>query len=191
MCQSAIWDEFPELETRRLLLRQITPGDTEELFSLFSDDEVTEYMDIPSLTHIVQMEHLLLSMFERWDEQQSIRWGIVTKHNNALVGTCGYNEWVREYGYRGEIGYELMKRYWGQGIMSEALRAIIAYGFEWMQLNRIQAMVTPGNDRSINLLRKLGFQYEGMLREYGYWKGRFWDLHSLSLLYSEWSAHQA
>jgi ribosomal-protein-alanine N-acetyltransferase len=186
MSQLRIWEEFPQLETRRLVLRQITLDDASALFPLFSDDNVTENMDIPSLQNVAQVEQLLEFMEERWQDGYSIRWGIVKKDENTLVGTCGYNDWVKEFGYRGEIGYDLMGAYWGQGIMTEALRAILNYGFESMHLNRIQAMVNPGNDRSISLLRKAGFQYEGQLREYGYWKGKFWDLHSFSLLRREW-----
>lgn len=186
MAQLRIWEEFPQLETRRLVLRQITLDDAPALLPLFSDDDVTEHMDIPSLQDIAQVKQLLEFIEERWQDGYSIRWGIVKKDENALVGTCGYNDWIKEYGYRGEIGYDLMQAYWGQGIMTEALRTILSYGFEYMYLNRVQAMVNPGNDRSISILRKVGFQYEGRLREYGYWKGKFWDLHTFSLLRRDW-----
>ncbi len=187
----APWKPFPHLETERLFLRQLTLDDAETLLTLFSDDAVTRYMDVPSLTHSIQVRQLLRFLSERITALVSIRWGIVYKEHNALVGTCGYNEWVNEHGYRGEIGYDLMRVYWGRGIMSEALRAMLEYGFAHMELNRVQALVTPGNERSMKLLRMLGFQHEGLLRDYGYWKGQFWDQHAWSLLKREWVAQRS
>ena len=82
----------------------------------------------------------------------------------------------------GEIGYELAKAHWRQGIMTEALFAVIEFGFQAIALNRIEAMVMLENTASFKLLQKLGFLEEGILREYGYWKGQFHDLRIFSLL---------
>ncbi len=68
------------------------------------------------------------------------------------------------------IGYELKREHWGQGYIPEALHAMIKYGFAELQLNRLEAFVIPGNERSFKVLSKLGFVEEGILREYGFWK---------------------
>jgi ribosomal-protein-alanine N-acetyltransferase len=89
---------------------------------------------------------------------------------------------------RGSIGYELARPFWRQGIMSEALTAILALGFGEMGLNRIDAVVLPDNLASIRLLEKLGFCNEGLLREYENWGNKgFVDLCMLSLLKKTWS----
>jgi ribosomal-protein-alanine N-acetyltransferase len=71
--------------------------------------------------------------------------------------------------------------------MPEALQAILRYGFDTLNLYRVEALVIPGNTQSLRVLQKLGFQEEGLRRGYGYWKNQFWDLHCFSLLKSDWS----
>lgn len=182
----AVDPKFPKLETKRLLLRQITFADTETLFRYWSDDEVTKYMNIESFQNPKQAEDIIRLLNNLFEQKEAIRWGIVQKEDDRLIGTCGYNSWLKDQAFRGEIGYELGHAYWGKGFMQEALRAIISYGFEAMNLNRIEAMVMLEASRSMNLLLKLGFQKEGILREHGYWKGQFWDEYCLSLLKRDW-----
>jgi RimJ/RimL family protein N-acetyltransferase len=70
---------------------------------------------------------------------------------------------------------ELDPRFWGQAFMAEVMPHLEAYGFEALGLRRLEAMVTPGNERSCLLLERHGFQREGILRDYARWKGQFWD----------------
>ena len=92
-------------------------------------------------------------------------WGIELKATGLLIGTCGYCRWDKQH-HHAEIGYDLWPDYWGQGLMPEALRALIGYGFEEMALNRIEVTTHTENQRSQRVLAKLGFQWEGLLREY-------------------------
>ncbi len=177
---------FPQLETEKLFLKEITLDDVETLFMYWSDDEVTQYMNIESFYTKKQVEDMIIMLHYLFEENEAIRWGIIRKQDHLLVGTCGYNTWIKDQAFRGEIGYELGRPYWGQGIMQEALRAIINYGFEIMNLNRIEAFVMLEASRSRSLLLKLGFQKEGILREHGYWKGQFWDEYCFSLLKRDW-----
>lgn len=82
--------------------------------------------------------------------------------------------------------YDLAAPYWGQGYMKEALKVVIEYGFTQMKLNRIDALVAIENDRSSNLLKSLGFKQEGILRDYFYLNGKFYDHSLFSLLQKEW-----
>ncbi|BAU29002.1 acetyltransferase (GNAT) family protein [Aneurinibacillus soli] len=104
------------------------------------------------------------------------------KETSELVGSCGYNNWIKEEGHRGEIGYDLGKEYWGQGIAAEVLEAMLDYGFTEMKLNRVEALVEPENIASIKMLKRIGFQKEGLLRDYQFVKGKFIDLEMHSLL---------
>jgi putative acetyltransferase len=92
-----------------------------------------------------------------------------------LIGTCGFNVLELDRGRRGEIAYDLARKDWGRGVMSEILPALLTYGYDKLGLRRIEASVTPGNMRSCRLLERNGFRCEARLRDHGYWKGRFWD----------------
>jgi ribosomal-protein-alanine N-acetyltransferase len=175
--------DFPELETERLLLRKIVPGDAPALFAIFSDDKVTRYYDLGTMTHLSQAETMVRRMEKRYKHGQALRWGIVRKEDGAFLGTCGYH--LQAVEFKAEIGYELGRPFWHQGYMREALRAMLAYGFEAMHLNRIEALVMPGNEPSARVLRKLGFREEGLLREFVFFKGRFYDMRFFALLRSE------
>jgi ribosomal-protein-alanine N-acetyltransferase len=87
---------------------------------------------------------------------------------------------------RAEIGYDLEKASWKQGIMTEALRAMLQYGFGQMGLNRVEALVYVENEASIHLLERLGFQKEGLLRQYFRRGDTHYDHWLLSLLKAEW-----
>jgi len=177
--------EFPHLQTERLVLQQITPEDTEALFRLFASEEVARYLDFVALKQIEEAEEIVAWCKAIWEQGKGIRWGIVGKDGGELMGTCGYHNWARGE-FRAEIGYDLMPRFWGQGLMKEALVAMLEYGFAEMDLHRVQAMVAPMNERSQRLLNRLGFVREGILRGWRFYKGKFWDEVCYSLLRHEW-----
>ncbi len=176
-----VWQQFPEIETTRLFLRKISSEDENELFGFFSDPVVMKFYNIEPLKTVGEASALIERFSESFSKQTAIRWGIAQKYDNAIIGTCGFHNWVKS-SFRAEIGYELSKSFWGQGIMSEALHAIITFGFKKLELNRIEAVVQPENLSSRGILRKLGFKEEGTLRQYGFFRGHFVDLIMYSLL---------
>jgi [ribosomal protein S5]-alanine N-acetyltransferase len=176
---------FPVLETERFLLRETTPMDARDIFAVFSDEAVTRFYNLDTFTDLDQARHVVESRRRRFDAGQGIRWAIARKEDNHVIGSCGYQNWVRDW-RKAELGYELGSAWWGQGIMTECLTEALRYGFKRMRLNRVEAMVVPGNDASVRVLQKLGFQEEGLLRQFGFWKGRFQDLRLFSLLAREW-----
>lgn len=119
-------------------------------------------------------------------ENRGVRWGITKKGEPQLIGTCGIYDWSK-VSRRAEIGYDLDPAQWGEGVMTEALYALLAYGFEAMKLNRIQALIDSKNRRSIRLVRRLGFKREGVLRQRSYFKEEFRDDVVFSLLRDEWT----
>lgn len=182
---NSIFDAFPEIETERLILREIMPDDAPAIFALFSDPKVTQYYDLYTYVDMEQAEELIDFFDESFEMERQIRWGIALKQDNVLIGTCGF-VWLRQY--RGEIGYDLQSAYWRQGIMSEAVEAILEFGFDQIGLNRIEALVMADNQASAGLLRSLGFTEEGLLREHEFFKGAFHDMRLFSLLRREWDA---
>ncbi len=180
------FDKFPQLETENIILRQIKSSDAEAIFQFFSDVDVLKYHNIEVFFNIERAVRLIYHWDDRFLSRKGIRWGITRKGDNTIIGTCGYRFWGKPL-FCAEIGYELKKDYWRQGIMSDALKTIIKFGFE-SQLNRIEATVMLKNTPSMSLLGKLGFIEEGILREYGFWKEQFHDLKIFSLLKKDYDA---
>lgn len=120
----------------------------------------------------------------RFEKKEGIRWAIRYKGQSELLGTCGFNS-LNDRQYSGEIGFEISPNCWGKGIAAEAVRAIVEWAFSTgleHSLHRIVARTMLKNDASVRLLKKLGFQEEGIARKGGYWKGAFHDLRIFALL---------
>jgi ribosomal-protein-alanine N-acetyltransferase len=173
------------METERLLLRQLTSEDTDFVFRHYSDVAVTRYLlDEPPVTEYAQAQEIVRFYAEPVGATHN-RWVMIRKSDQLPIGTCGYHKWDKRH-LRAEIGYDLGSTFWGQGYMTEALRAVLSNGFERMRLHRIDALVYVENDRSIRLLQRLGFKQEGMLRDYFYLDGKFHDHYLFALLQKDW-----
>ncbi|MEM7112613.1 MAG: GNAT family protein [Chloroflexota bacterium] len=182
----SLFASFPQLETERFVLRETRPTDVEAILACYGDDEVMRYYDADTFTDIQQAARVVTTRRTRYQNKRGVRWTIATKDNDLAnrdwaIGSIGFHAIVRHY-FKVEVGYELSRAYWRQGVMTEVLTAVCQYAFNQLGFNRIEALVMPGNVASLQLLEKLGFQNEGLLREYGYWKGAFHDLYMLSLL---------
>jgi ribosomal-protein-alanine N-acetyltransferase len=178
--------KFPRLETERLILRQMTMDDLDFYFKHFSVKEIEDGSGFPAPKDIdtakEEMQRFIIGLFEK---NLGFRWGIAKKGEVELVGTCGYYDWNKE-ARKAQIGYDLEPACWGQGIMTEALMEMLRFGFEEMDLNRIQVMVAPRNERSTRLVLRLGFKKEGVLRDNFVFKGKLQDDVMFSLLRREW-----
>jgi [ribosomal protein S5]-alanine N-acetyltransferase len=157
--------EFPILETDRLILREITEDDAEDLFINFSNTQVMKHYGSEPLEDIDEARGLVHSFLKGFHEGKGIRWGIQLINKKSLIGTVGFHALSSKH-RRAEIGYELNQSYWGQGIAKEAISKVMEYGFNEMDLNRIGAIVFLENTASNELLIKLGFQREGILKNY-------------------------
>ncbi len=156
-------------------LRPLAAADAADVFAEFSDPAVTEFMDIDPLTDIGEAEAILQWAANLRALGAGVRWAISERATGAFVGTAGFNTLVLERGRRGEVAYDLGRAWWGRGVMSAVLPVLIDFGFHRLRLHRLEAMVTPGNDRSCRLLERHGFAREGRLAGYGYWKGAYQD----------------
>lgn len=180
---------FPILETVNLRLRELVPSDADNVLRIFADDEVTRFYDFDTFTSLGQAADLIVRQATRYEKGEAIRWGITQRANDVVIGTVGLV--ISRSSAIGGLGYDLARPYWRRGIMTEALRIVIGYSFLSVNLNRLQALVMPGNVASINLLEKLGFVEEGILREYAFFKGRYQNLHCFSLLRREFKPEMA
>ncbi len=181
--------DFPVLETSRLYLSEITDEDASDIFEYLSNDRVTKSLGKQSLTKIEDAYEIINKIKVNYTEQRSIRWGIIHKENEKLIGTMGYDG-IQIKNKRADIGYDINLNYWRQGFATEAIDEIIKFGFDKLGLNRIGAVVYPDNIASLNLLNKIGFSKEGLLREYIIQNNRERDTIVLSLLKKEYLARE-
>ena len=188
MTREAPFTHFPTLTTARLQLRRMEPRDTEALYAIYADEETMRYYGEPYQSR-EELDLALTLRQEDYAARRAICWGIALKDSDILIGSCGFHHFDEGH-FRAETGYILNRAYWGQGIMAEALTAIISYGFDEMGLRRIEAIIDIANERSKGVLLKLGFQYEGNLRQRYRIGDRFEDEHYFGLLRDEWLARQ-
>jgi [ribosomal protein S5]-alanine N-acetyltransferase len=175
---------FPALETERFRLRQMEEGDAPSVFDYFSKDEVTRYYDLESFQEEKQALEIIQNWNKRFHVNEGIRWGIALKGSNEIIGSCGFHQWEKEH-FKAELGFEVHPSHWRQGVITEVLQPILRYGFEEMNLNRIEAYYDPENVASKGSLEKAGFTFEGVLRKAAFEKGVFCDAAVCSLLKEE------
>ncbi len=178
---------FPTLYTARCTLRRIGPADKPWVFEGLSHPEVIRYYGVSYRT--LEETQAQLDWYDSLLESGTgIWWGICfTGDPGRLIGACGFNEWHRAH-HRTEIGYWLLPGYWGQGLMSECLPAIIDHAFTAMRMHRIVAVVEPPNAQSAHLVQKLGFRYEGTLRQCELKNGAYIDHAYYALLKGEFGS---
>lgn len=176
---------FPVRHTSRLVLREIVASDAEALFVIHSDAATMRWFGIDPLTRLEEAA-TLAGLFASWfTAKTGLRWALVRRDNDQLIGTCGLFRWNKSW-RNCMIGFELARDCHRQGYMSEAVSSILEYGFVNMQLNRIQAETHAENIASGSLIQKLGFEFEGVHREHGFWGSQFHDLNCYSLLAKDW-----
>lgn len=173
--------EFPIIETGRLILREVTTEDATDMFNYLSDKDVVEPMGLAPCQTVKDVRDEISWYRLIYEEGTGIRWGITLKDSGKVIGSCGFLNMVTKH-YRAEVGYELSKDYWGKGIASEALEALVAYGYQHFQLERIEALIEPANLASQKLVEKQGFKREGLLRHYEFTCGKFDDLYMYAVI---------
>jgi ribosomal-protein-alanine N-acetyltransferase len=172
---------FQNLETERLLLRRIDENDVDEVLAMRGNPEIMKFIPRPlaltkedALAHIVMIE-------EKIHENIGINWGITIKGSNKIIGIIGHYR-IQPENHRAEIGYMSLTEFNGKGYITEAIKAVVAYGFEQMKLHSIEAVIDPENIASERVLQKNGFVKEAHISENELWEGKFWDTVIYSLL---------
>jgi ribosomal-protein-alanine N-acetyltransferase len=175
------FNPFPNLETERLYLRRVLKEDVDEIFALRSNKETMKYVPRPlAKTNEEALAHIAL-IDGKIDSNEGINWAITLKGNPKLIGIIGHYRIKPEH-FRAEIGYMLLPEYHGKGIVAEAIKETVKYGFEIMKLHSIEAIIDPDNFASERVLQKNGFVKEAHLKENEYYDGRFLDTVIYSIL---------
>jgi len=178
---------FPVLKTERLILRELRQADAADVLAFRADPIVQKYDD-PVIHSEAEAQTFIEELHDEYAAQRGINWAVTLLDPQVVVGIFSLHHWD-PYHRRAEAGYGLARAYWGQGIGSEALRAILRFGFEQLNLNRIYARTIADNHESVRLLERMGFQREGTFRKHS-WEddGTFHDSAMYGLLRDEFSA---
>ena len=176
---------FHNLETERLILRRVDNNDYKEVLSLRSNPETMKYIPRPLLKNDDDALAHILMIETKIQNNEGINWAITIKGDPKLIGVIGHYR-IQLENYRAEIGYMILPEFNGQGIVTEAVKEVVKYGFEIMKLHSIEAVIDPDNVASANVLKKNGFVKEAHLKENEFHEGRFYDSVIYSILNKEY-----
>ena len=173
---------FPEIKSKRLLLRKMTDADAAEILFLRSDDTVMQYIDREKTKSLEEAIAFIQKINTAVDNNESIMWAIALQDKpDTMIGNICFWRIDKQH-YRSEVGYMLHPGYWNKGLMKEALLAAIDFAFNEMKLHSIEGRINPANAVSGILLEKAGFVREAYYKEDFYFKGEFIDTAVYSIL---------
>jgi RimJ/RimL family protein N-acetyltransferase len=162
-----------KLDTSNLFLRPLEMGDDEAMFAMLSDKVSMEYWSSTPITGIEQAREVLREDLESDALGKSLCWAIMHRDRDIMIGKCILFQFDLA-NKRAEIGFILNRNFWRQGLMFQALEAVIGFAFGHLDLHRIEADVDVQNTGSLAILEKLGFEREGLFRDrwcvYGEWQ---------------------
>ncbi|NDJ55173.1 MAG: GNAT family N-acetyltransferase [Chloroflexi bacterium] len=180
--------ELPVLETERLTLRPIGSDDAEAILRIRGDIEVTRLYTGQPYQSITDAESFIASLGPDYEARRAISWGITLKEVDGVpgevIGLAALHD-IASDDRRSGVRYELQRAYWGRGIASEALRAVLTFAFDQLGLNRVEASCAAINAASVRALKRLGFTQEGQQRERHQQDGVYYDRLLFGLLARE------
>lgn len=176
-----IFSHLPTLKTERLILRPLRMSDDRDLFAYARDPQVSRHVLWETHESLRDSRQFLRGAIRQYRQGLPGSFAITLKDSGRMIGTIGFM-WVNHEYKSAEVGYSLSREYWNKGIMSEALRQVIAFGFDEMRLNRIEAQHELDNPASGRVMIHAGMQYEGTLRQRIKNKGRFVDVALYAIL---------
>jgi [ribosomal protein S5]-alanine N-acetyltransferase len=162
------------LHTDRLILRPVEATDVQTLFALRSNPDLMRYIPRPIATKLADAEAIIQIMLKGIEDGTKRNWAVTLKENNTCIGIFGYHQIYPEH-FRAELGYMVLPEFQRKGYTTEAVRAIVNYGFTEMNLHSIEAIIDPRNIASEKVLTNLGFQKEAHFHENMYFEGCFID----------------
>ena len=153
------------VETARLLLREIVNEDVERIFLLDRDPQVMKYIGVQPVTNVQQSVETINKIRTQYRENGIARWAVIEKDSNLLIGWSGLKlltEPINGFKNVYELGYRFLPEFWGKGYATESGKAVLDYGFNTMNLDKIYACVDIQNVDSDRILKdKLGFESQG------------------------------
>jgi [ribosomal protein S5]-alanine N-acetyltransferase len=182
-----IYGNLPTLETERLKLRKITLEDAEDMYFYGSNEVVSKYVTWETHKTLSDTKEFIEFVLNNYENNKVSPWGIEFKENGKLIGTIDFISWNTSHKIA-EIGYVISQEYWGKGIVTEAANEVIKFGFNNMDLVRIQARCFVENIGSARVMEKTGMSFEGIIRKGMFVKGKHRDIKMYSILKEEFSS---
>lgn len=146
------------LQTNRLLLRELTPEDAQNMYLLNLDPEVIRYTGDGPFASEVEAR-LFLDNYDHYKKYGMGRWAVIRKSDEAFLGWCGL-KYIPDFGEH-DIGYRFFRRYWGLGYATESAKVCLEYGFDTLGLTTIVGRAMRDNLASIRVLEKIGLRFHG------------------------------
>ncbi|MDQ8003902.1 MAG: GNAT family N-acetyltransferase [Pedobacter sp.] len=154
---------FPELKTKRLLLRQVLPTDAENVMRIRGNEEAMRYIPRPRAKTMEDALGVIEMLTNGINEGKSINWAISNIENpSEIYGIMGYVNFYPELS-KAEIGYMLHPDYWGKGYVPEGILLVEKFGFEQINLQIIEAKIDPRNDNSRKILQRNHYQFDRLV----------------------------
>jgi ribosomal-protein-alanine N-acetyltransferase len=157
---------FPVLTTEQFILREFRRSDAADVL-IFRGDPIVQKYDDPVIHTREEALTLIAELHEEYLAKKGVSWAVTLSEQDVVLGAFGLHYW-NQYHRRAEVGYGIAHARWGQGIGSEALGAIVRFGFEQLNLNRIYARAIADNHESVRLLERFSFQREGTFRKHSW-----------------------
>lgn len=175
------------MQTERLILRELMAEDAQALNAVDAHPDVARWLGFTASLDDSRGYVESVMRDARESPRQYYTLAIVTKADNRLIGRCGFDRGGPHLA-EGALGYSLHRDHWGQGYMTEAIRALIGFGFAEVKLHRIMAEADPLNVGSWRVMEKVGMRREGHLRENFLLDGAWCDSYLYAILDREWEA---
>lgn len=169
------FNPFPTLKTERLILRKLSCSDVDAIFKLRANKDVNRFITRKTPINKEDALTFINEILKQVNENKGIFWVIALKENNTLIGSIGLRNFHIAENYA-EIGYDLMPNHQNKGIMSEALKTVLNFGFTKMNLTTLEAFTHKNNLASIVLLEKHQFLFQPEKRDLGFDNNRIWKL---------------
>ena len=179
-----VFRHIPTLETERLILRKMARWDAADMYEYASNPAVTRFLTWDVHPNVRFSANYLSYLQSKYRSGEFRDWAVTLRSTGKMIGTCGFSHFNFP-AYAAEIGYVLNPAYWGNGVAVEAAACVIRFGFEYLELNRIEARCMTGNTQSRRVMEKLGMTYEGTIREGMFVKNRFISVEVCSILKKE------
>lgn len=177
--------DLPTITTERLVLRPFALSDAADVQRLAGDRAVADTtLNVPHPYPDGAAERWISDHAERFERREILTLAVTLRDGGTLAGCISLR--LHDEHDRAEMGYWMGVPYWNQGYCSEAARAVIAYGFKQMGLNRIYAHHLVRNPASGRVMQKAGMVYEGALRQHIRKNGRYEDIASYGILRREY-----
>lgn len=171
----SVFDKFPVLRTKRLVLMEITPEAGDAIYNMRSNGRINQFIPRPIMQNHQEGKELAIKTQESFYKKKAIGWAGILRGQGEVIGTCGFNS-IDFHNLHAEIGGEMEVKYWGKHLAQEAVETIIHFGLSSMNLKTIEAKVSPDNRGAIFVLKELGFVQEALFKSRIYYKDKFDDM---------------